>query len=399
MSNINTLSRDYSWCDPQFSYPVSTPVGPGLSGVIASASKVGRVDSNNGTIWYRGIKLSELVKQYSFEDVAYLLITGRTPSESEQYLDFRNSLYASRNIPEGVIRIVENLDPRIHPTRMLRTGVSAMGCFELSRTDDLAGTKNWKEYRFIGQLAGITELVSCHRMGRKYETSHSNSSIAEGLLTKIQERVPLDEDITLLNLLLVLYADHGLDAPTFTSMIVGSCHADPYYNIVAALSALRGPLLGQAGEIVVEQVCALKSAKEARNWVSSTVKSGERIAGFGHRMYDFPDPRAEILREEFGKCCDRHNKQVLYEIAQTVEREAELLLNPKGIYINVNFYGALIFHILGAEADLIPCLFMIGRMAGLVARVKEYVNGGRLFRPLSTYTGVPPRKIEMQEVR
>ncbi len=206
-------------------------------------------------------------------------------------------------------------------------------------------------------------------------------------------REPAPDEVRALDLLWVLYAAHGLDAPTFTSMIVASCLADPYYNFVAGLSALRGPKTGGAAETVLEQLLPHPDAITAEAWARRTVDDGGIIAGFGHRAYHMPDPRVVMLRKEVAAMARDRDRSDLFDVARAVEMTATAALAGRGIHINVNFYGALLFHLLGADPQLVPCLMAVGRMAGTTALVREALSTIRLYRPLSRYVGVPERRI------
>jgi citrate synthase len=258
----------------------------------------------------------------------------------------------------------------------------------------LSGERQWRELRVVGQTAALVGAICCHRAGREPSLPDPSCSLAEGVLAALNERPPTDEETRALNLLWVLYAAHGLDAPTFTSMIVASCLADPYYNIVAGLSALRGPKTGGAAEGVLDQLLPLENPGQAEAWVRQTITDGGVIAGFGHRAYHMPDPRVVVLRKEVASMARGRGLTQLYEIARAVEVAATGALAPRGVYINVNFYGALLFHLLGADAPLVPCLVAIGRMAGTTALVREALDRIRLYRPLSRYVGPPARRIE-----
>jgi citrate synthase len=272
-----------------------------------------------------------------------------------------------------------------------------MGCHELTVDDDLAGEEQWHELRVVGQTAALVAEICRHRAGLRSKPPREGCSLAEGVLAALMDREPREEEIRALDLLWVLYAAHGLDAPTLTSMIVASCHADPYSNFVANLSALRGPKTGGAAEAVLDQLLPLADPKSARDWVRSTIESGEIVAGFGHRAYRMPDPRVVVLRKEVAGMARTRGRSDLFEVARAVESEATSALAPRGVHINVNFYGALLFHLLGADPQLVPCLMAIGRMAGTAALVREALETIRLYRPLSRYVGPLERSLRDED--
>jgi citrate synthase len=392
---LRTRSGRFGWSAASVEWPVETEVGPGLEGVIASATRVSWLDPWSGGLSYRGVPIERLAGALSFEEVTFLLLGGAHPAADRPAADaFALRLRASRALPEEVIALLRDLPAGTHPTLLLRAGVSALGCHELTASDDLAGERQWHELRIVGQVAAlVAELAHLRRGLPPVRPPDPEVSLARGLLAALSDRAPGDDEVAALDLLWVLYADHGLDAPSFTSMVVASCRADPYYNVVAGLSALRGPRLGGASERVLAQLLPLRDEPEARAWARDAIARGDRIAGFGHRLYRMDDPRAAVLRREAARLARAQGREERFVVARAVEEEASRLLAPKGIHLNINFYAALLFHLLGADAALAPCIFAVGRMAGLVARVHEALEGGRLYRPLSRYRGAPARQL------
>jgi citrate synthase len=394
VTKLHTLGPAFDWRADGVDWPVMTDVGPGLAGVVAAETRVMWLDPSSGQLVYRGVAVDSLANRADFEEVSHLLITGTTPeADPEGLAQFRNQVRSSRSLPSKVIELIRTLDPGTHPTRMLRAGVSAVGCHELTVEDDLSGDRLWRELRVVGQTAALVGAICHHRADREERPPQAGCSLAEGVLAALNDRQPTEEEVRALDLLWVLYAAHGLDAPTFTSMIVASCLADPYYNIVAGLSGLRGPKTGGAAETVLDQLLPLTSPEEAESWVRRTLAEGGIIAGFGHHSYRMPDPRVVILRKEVAAMARDRGRSELFEIARTVEVAASGKLAPRGVYVNVNFYGALLFHLLGADGPLVPCLVAVGRMAGTAALVREALERIRLYRPLSRYTGAGERHL------
>jgi citrate synthase len=245
----------------------------------------------------------------------------------------------------------------------------------------------WEDVWIISQVAALVGHIARYRHGLKPLITDYRQSLAKDMLYMILNTKPSNEQVRLLDLLWVLYADHGLDAPTFTGMVVASTEADPYYNIVAGLSALRGPLIGGAAERVIHMVSGLRDANVARAWTKGMIEKGYIIPGFGHRMYHKPNPRVDILRKLLPEFARSAEQKLLLEVASTIEKTAATALNPKGIYTNLHFHATLLFHFLGVEPEMVPCFYAIGRMAGLVARVREYLRDNRLIYPIERYTG------------
>jgi citrate synthase len=391
---LPTLSASFDWKTEKIDWPVTTEVGRGLSGVIATTTDVMWLDPASGRLTYRGEPVETLAASNSFEEVACLLITGSAPeTDPAAYRVVRDQLRSGRMLPVDVVGLIRDLDPATHPTRLLRAGISALGCHELSVDDDLSGERHWRELRIVGQIAALAAEIAAHRAGRGSPPIDVDASLPESVLAGLNGCRPDPEDIRVLDLLWVLYAAHGLDAPTFTSMVVASCLADPYFNIVAGLSALRGPRQGGAGEAVLDQLAALSEPRAAGTLVRRILDEGRPIAGFGHRSYRMPDPRVVVLRRELAALANRRGRPEIFEAARAIETAATAVLAPRGVHVNINFYAAPIFHLLGADAAFGPCLFAVGRTAGLVALVREAMDTIRLVRPLSRYVGPSERSL------
>jgi citrate synthase len=391
---IRTLGHGFDWRASELEFPVTTEVGPGLAGVIASTTRVMWLDPSSGRLAYRGIPVEDLVAEPDFEAGAFLLITGVAPDhDSGELAGFRAALRASRALPPEVIRLVGTFGSEVHPTRVLRAGVSALGCHELADDDGLDGDRHWRELRIVGQVVALVSQILRQRRGREVIDAPGTASLAEGTLAALLDRRPTGHEIRLLDLVWLLYAAHGLDAPTFTSMIVASCLADPYYNVVAGLSALRGPRQGGAAETVVDALTEIGHPDWAAGWVRRRLERGEPVPGFGHPDYRMPDPRVVVLRKAAASLAADRGRGELFEAARAFEVEATAALAPKGVHVNINLYGALIFHLLGAAPAEIPCLIAAARVAGMVALVRESLDHIRLFRPLSRYVGHPERSL------
>jgi len=391
---FDTLDPGFPWHADAVEWPVTTDVGPGLSGVVAGSTRVVWLDPSSGLLAYRGVPVEDLALGSDFEEVAHLLVTGmRAEDDPEGFAAFRRLLRGSRRLPGDVLGLLDDMAPDTHPTRMLRAGVAALGCHEMSVTDDLAGDTHWRALRILGQVVGLVGAVALRRRGRPAVAPDDDVSLAEGVAGSLLGRAPAPHEVRSLDLAWVMYAAHGMDAPTFTSMIVASCLADPYANVVAGLSALRGSRYGGAAEQVVVQLESLGPAPDADAWAAGVIASGGRIAGFGHRSLAMPDPRVAVLRKAFASLARRAGRPQLVGTVRSVEDAATRLLAPKGVHVNLNLYGAPMFRLLGAEPPEIPNLVAAARTAGMVAMVREALDTIRLFRPLTRYVGPAERSL------
>lgn len=397
-SDLRTLSPDFCWQADQVTWPVTTDVGPGLSGVVAATTRVAWLDPASGLLAYRGVPIEDLAFGSDFEEVCHLLITGaRAEEDPTGFAAFRSRLRESRRLPCDVGALISEMHPSTHPTRVLRAGVSALGCHELAAGDDLAGDRHWRELRIVGQVAGLVGAVAQHRRRQSIEPPACELSLADGMLQALLGRPPAPHQSRTLDLALVMFAAHGMDAPTLTGMIVASCLADPYANVVADLSALRGVRTGGAAERVLEQVLPMVADPDVEARVNAMIDGDEMIAGFGHRTLTMPDPRVVVLRKALAALARRIDRADVFSTVRSIESAATRRLAPKGVHVNINLYGAPLFFLLGAEPCEVPILIAAARMAGMVAHVREALESIRLFRPLTRYVGAAERPLRRTE--
>jgi citrate synthase len=245
--------------------------------------------------------------------------------------------------------------------------------------------------RFVGQTAALVEAAALHRAGRDPIPAPADSSIAEALVRSLGEHGAHASAVRALDVCLTLYADNGLAPGTFAGMIVGSCLADRSSCVVAALSAFSGTRAGGAAENLLSHLLELPDTDAARIWVRARIEAGRRVPGFGHRIYRVPDPRVAISKQEARRLGEEVGDARLVAVAEAIEDEAAPHLAPRGVHPNFNFYGAVLFHLIGVEPALVPCVIAAARVAGVVARIEEYLEDNRLFRPTGRYVGPAPR--------
>ncbi len=384
MTIYRTRTGRFDWRLETLRWPVTSEVGPGLEGVVAATTRVSWLDPDGGVPIYRGVPVDRLAGRVGFEEVAYLLITGHHEADDPAaFAAFRNALRSGARTPRAVASLLAEQDPATHPTRLLRAAVSALGCHSIGADDDLTGARHWRELRIVGEVAALVAAVARHVRGAPPSAARTDAAPAAWILEALGHGDPSPADVEALDAVLVLYAAHGLDSPTLTSVVVASCLADPYTNVVAGLSALRGPRQGGATETVLGQLLPLDSAASARRWTEDALARGERIAGFGHRLYRTADPRVALLRRVADEVGRRHGGEALVEVAGAVEETAAAHLAPRGIHVNLNLWAAVALSLLGAPPPLVPCIVAAARVAGMVALVREALDDIRLYRPLS----------------
>ena len=352
----------------------------GLEGIVAATTAISKVDGTNGRLIYRGYNIHDLARTTTFEEVAYLLWFGRLPNQQE-LSDLHQKFVAERTIPDTVMQTIRALPVATEPMDALRTAISAWGAANISGKPTIeqaiAATA-----RFPLFLAAFKRL----RQGLEPLTSRAEMGHAANYLYLLSGELPKEEHIRGLNSYLVLLADHGMNASTFTARIVASTESDIASSLVAAVGALKGPLHGGAPSKVQDMLKEIGSVDNAESWIRDAILHGGRLMGFGHRVYKTVDPRAEELRA-MARVADPEG----FKLSGYVEERALALLDElkpgRKLYTNVEYYSAALMNSLGLSGDFFTPTFAVSRSAGWTAHILEQVSNNRLIRPEAEYTG------------
>jgi citrate synthase len=356
------------------------PKKGGLEGVVAATTSISKVEGTVGRLIYRGYNIHDLVRTTSFEEVAYLLWFGHLPNRSE-LSDLKAKLVAERTIPAPVLQVLQALPATAEPMDVLRTATSAWGASTI------------KGKPTVEQAIAVTArfplfLAAFHRLRNGLQVLESQPELghAANYLYLLTGKKPEEQHVKALDAYLVLLADHGMNASTFTARVVASTESDIASAVVAAIGALKGPLHGGAPSKVQDMLEAIGTTDNAESWLRNTLARGERIMGFGHRVYKTEDPRAEELRG-LARLADPQK----FVLARRVEELALALLEEqkpgRRLYTNVEFYSAVLLNSVGLPRDLFTPTFAVSRVSGWTAHILEQVNNNRLIRPESEYTG------------
>ena len=352
----------------------------GLEGIVAATTSISKVEGTEGRLIYRGYNIHDLARTTSFEEVAYLLWFGHLPNASE-LADLKAQLAAQRTLPEAALQAIRTLPASSEPMDVLRTVVSAWGATTI------------KGKPTVEQAIALTArfpliLAAFHRLRNGQEIVESRPELghAANYLYLLSGKQPEEQHIKALDAYLVLLADHGMNASTFTARVVASTESDIVSAIVAAIGALKGPLHGGAPSKVLDMLQAIGTAENAEPWLRNAMARGERLMGFGHRVYKTEDPRAEELRE-LARLADPQE----FVLSRRVEELALALLEEekpgRRLYTNVEFYSAALLSFVGLPGDLFTPTFAVSRVSGWTAHVLEQVGNNRLIRPEADYTG------------
>ncbi|MGQ0811680.1 MAG: citrate/2-methylcitrate synthase [Nitrospiraceae bacterium] len=367
-----------------------TPYSPGLEGILAGESALCQVEEEGGGLRYRGYAVEDLAKHASFEEVAYLLLFGKLPTRKELH-DLSNQLSASWVLPDLVQAFIGAALPSAHPMDVLRTGVSLLGMTDPEADDGSHDANVRKAVRLFAQIPVI--IATSYRLahGKRQVQPRADFSFVENLLFLLTERQGDElagEMARVLNVSLILYAEHEFNASTFAARVTASTLTDLYAAIISAIGTLKGPLHGGANEAVAAMFLEIKSRERADTWVREALRAKQRIMGFGHRVLKKGDPRSLIIQREAEALSRKCGDTRWYEIAAVVDR---LMRQEKGLYPNLDFYTAATYLLMDIPRELYTPVFVCSRITGWCAHVIEQQDRNRLIRPRALYTGPPPQ--------
>ncbi|WP_436902338.1 citrate synthase [Halovenus halobia] len=377
---------------------MSDQLKKGLEGVLVAESSLSYIDGDAGKLVYRGYDIEDLARNASFEEVLYLLWNGELPTE-EELAEFADGLAEEQAIDQGVVDTLETLAAQgERPMAALRTGVSMLSASEPEADadpEDLDAARR-KGRRIVAKIPTI--LGAYDRLRRDEEPLDPDPSLSYAgnflyMLTGEQPTAVAEETF---DMALTLHADHGLNASTFTAMVIGSTYADVYSSLTGGVGALSGPLHGGANQDVIETLLELdESGKDPLAWVKEQTEQGRRIPGWGHRVYNVKDPRANILEAKLQDLSEESGETKWLDYTATIERflTEEKGLPEKGIAPNVDYYSGAVYYQLGIPIDMYTPIFAMARCGGWLAHVLEYQDDNRLIRPRGSYVGPESRTV------
>ncbi len=372
---------------------------PGLAGVPATQSNISDIDGENGILFYRGYPIEELAEHSSFEETSRLLLDGRLPTAAE-LADFTSQLKENRRIKFHTRGMMKNLPASGHPMEMLQTVVASLGMF-YPGSDCLTGSDACEDLDYIhnttvkimARMPCIVAMWEHIRNGYDPIEPRMDLSYAENFLYMLTGKEPDPLLARIMDVCLILHAEHTINASTFAVLVNASTLANPYTVIAAAIGALSGPLHGGANQRVLGMLEEIGTPDKVEEYVDSKLANKEVIWGMGHREYKTKDPRATILQGLMDKFMAARGGDLnpMFEVAKRVEAVCEDRLAKKGVYANVDFYSGLLYSEMGIPADQFTTIFAIARSAGWLAHWREQLSDNRIFRPTQVYTGEPRR--------
>jgi len=355
--------------------------GAGLRGQVAGNTALSTVGKTGKGLTYRGYAIEELAEKASFEEVAYMLLYGSLPTQSE-YDAYSAKLQSFRSLPEALKEVLERIPQTAHPMDVMRTGCSMLG--NLEPEGDFSNQNDTADRILASMSSIITYWYRYSHDGVKVDTATDHETIGGQFLSLLTGKEPSEEHARALDVSLILYAEHGFNASTFTARTCASTLSDMHSCVTGAIGTLRGPLHGGANEAAMEMIEKYSSRDEAKAGLLELLSNKEKIMGFGHAVYSTEDPRNAIIKLWSEKLSQSNGDATLYEVSDEVERVMD---EEKGMFANTDFFMASAYHYLGIPTQIFTPLFVIGRTSGWTANIMEQRADNRIIRPSEDYIG------------
>jgi citrate synthase len=368
---------------------VSEEIHRGLKGVVFDRSRVCSIDGRAGELRYRGYSIHDLAEHSSFEETCYLLFKGELPSK-EQLKTFDAELKAARKLPAEIHELIE-ITKTAHPMDVLRTAVSALAAWDPDVADNSPEAILRKGIRLSSQVPMIVAAHQHIRNGRAPVAPDPSLGHAANFLHMLKGKPPSADTARLMDLDMILHAEHGANASAFTARVVAGTEANLHAAVTAAIAALSGPAHGGAAENVMLMAQEVGEAANAAEYVKRKRASKEPVMGFGHRVYRAEDPRARHMRAGVEKLSREMGQPKWYQILEALV-EAMKPYARHGVNVNVDFYAGVVYYLNGIPADMFVPIFAVGRVPGWTVQVLEQMENNILIRPLTLYNGPEPRE-------
>ncbi|MDN3399312.1 2-methylcitrate synthase [Psychrobacter sp. APC 3426] len=367
--------------------------GAGLRGQVAGKTALSTVGKSGSGLTYRGYDVSELADKCIFEEVAYLLLYGNLPTQSELEA-YQAKLKKLRGLPQALKDVLERIPAEAHPMDVLRTGCSMLGNLE---TETDFAQQNDQTDRMLAVFPSIINYW--YRFSHdnvRIETDTDDDTIGGHFLHLLKGEKPNELHERVMNVSLILYAEHEFNASTFTARVCASTLSDIHSCITGAIGSLRGPLHGGANEAAMDMIEGFSSPDEAEKEMMAMLARKDKIMGFGHAIYSESDPRNVVIKGWAEKLAADVGDEVLYPVSVRCE---EVMWREKKLFCNADFFHASAYHFMGIPTKLFTPIFVCSRLTGWAAHVFEQRANNRIIRPSAEYTGEELRPVPAMSER
>jgi 2-methylcitrate synthase len=360
--------------------------GAGLRGQSAGETSLCTVGKTGTGLTYRGYDISELAGGAGFEEVAHLIFFGELPNAA-QLAAYRKELKGLRKLPGTLLEVLERIPASAHPMDVMRTGCSMLG--NLEPEGDFSNQQKVAN-RLLGALPGIINYwYNFSHHGKRIDTETDEDSLAGHFLNTLSGKTPSPLHRQVMDVSLILYAEHEFNASTFTARVCASTLSDMHSCVTGAIGSLRGPLHGGANEAAMELIEKFQTAEQATAGVKEMLVRKDKIMGFGHAIYRTSDPRNVIIKQWAEKLANEVGDKVLYPVSCAIEK---VMWDEKELFANADFFHASAYNFMGIPTKLFTPIFVCSRVSGWTAHVMEQRSNNRIIRPSADYIGPAPRK-------
>ena len=361
--------------------------GAGLRGQIAGQTALSTVGQEGAGLTYRGYDVRDLAEHCCFEEVAYLLFHGELPN-AQQLEDYKARLKQWRDIPDVLKEVLERAPSNAHPMDVMRTACSVLGMLEPEH--DFSKQQDKADRLLAMGPAVMTYWYRFSHGGVRINCQSDEDTLGGHFLALLHGRKPTELETRVMNVSLILYAEHEFNASTFTARVCASTLSDIYSCITGAIGSLRGPLHGGANEAAMELIERFNTPEEAREGLLGMLERKEKIMGFGHAIYKDSDPRNEVIKEWAKKLAALVGDTKLYPISEAID---QTMWEQKRLFPNADFYHASAYNFMGIPTPLFTPIFVCSRVVGWCCHVFEQRANNRIIRPSAEYVGVEQRKV------
>jgi citrate synthase len=361
----------------------------GLAGVVADTTAVSMVNADTNSLTYRGYPVQQLAASCSFEQVAHLIWYGELPTP-QQLADFVRTERGQRVVEPEIFEVLSQLPVNCHPMDVLRTAVSFIGASDPIPGDLSAPANLTRSLTLMAKLPAIVAFDQRRRRGERPIPPDPELGFAANFLQMCFGSVPAPEVVSAFEVSLILYAEHGFNASTFTARVVTSTGSDLYSAVTAAIGALKGPLHGGANEAVMYMLLEIEEPAAAAQWIHDALASKAKIMGFGHRVYKHGDSRVPTMAASLERVAATLGADKLLALSEAVQAA---MLAEKNIHPNLDFPTGPAYYLMGFDIPMFTPLFVLSRITGWTAHIIEQQGANSLIRPLSKYIGQAERAV------